>query len=122
MLKCCKNSYSICEDFVGCPEELIIKVPPGYPVEDIIIRIFKDGKIAYDVSATIDEGGFVIIYTDDLPDGFLNPYGSTYSIQFILYTSGGVYEFMVGGEVYDSINFGVIFGSPTSQHFVIDIF
>ena len=112
----------MCDDFIGCPESLLIKAPSGYPLEDIIIRAYKDGKQAYDISAVIDEGGFATIYTEDLPDGFINPYGSIYSIQFILFSSGEVYEFMIGGEVYDAIDFSVIFGETISQEFLIDIF
>lgn len=122
MLKCCKNSFAVCEDYIGCPESLLIKVPSGYPLEDIIIRVYKDGKIASDVSGVIDESGYVTIYSDDLPEGFINPYGATYSIQFILFTSGEVYEFMVDGGVYDGIDFEVISGSPIGSEFVIDIF
>jgi hypothetical protein len=122
MQKCCKNSFNICDDFVGCPEELFITVPTGYPEEDIIIRIYKNGKIAYDIEATIDEGGIAAIYADDLPDGFINPYGSTFSIQFVQYSNGEVYEFMVGGGQYDSLEFNVIFGQSTSQAFNINIF
>lgn len=122
MQKCCKNSFAVCEDFIGCPESLLIKVPNGYPLEDIIIRVYKDGKIATDVSAVIDEGGFATVYSEDLPDGYINPYGAIYSIQFILFSSGGVYEFMVDGSLYDAIDFEVIQGSPNSNQFVIDIF
>lgn len=122
MQKCCKNSFAVCEDFIGCPESLLIKVPNGYPLEDIIIRVYKDGKIATDVSGVIDEGGYVTVYTEDLPDGFINPYGATYSIQFIAFTSGTVYEFMVDGSVYDAIDFEVIAGNPIGSEFVIDIF
>lgn len=122
MLKCCKNSFAVCEDYIGCPDTLIVKVPSGYPLEDIIIRVYKDGKVGADVSTVIDEGGFVTIYSDDLPDGFINPYGATYSIQFILFSSGEVYEFMVDGGVYDGIDFEVIQGMALSQEFVINVF
>jgi hypothetical protein len=122
MQKCCKNSFAFCEDFIGCPEALIIKVPSGYPLEDIIVRVYKDGKVASDVSTVIDEGGFVTVYSEDLPDGFINPFGATYSIQFILFSSGSVYEFMVDGSVYDAIDFIGIAGEPLGQEFVIDIF
>jgi hypothetical protein len=122
MQKCCKNSFTICDDFIGCPEELFITVPTGYPDDDIIVRLYKNGKIAYDVLATIDEGGIAVIYTDDLPDGFINPYGATFAIQFIQTSNGGVYEFMAGGGQYDSIEFNVVFGESISQAFYINIF
>jgi hypothetical protein len=122
MQKCCKNSFNICDSYIGCPEALVITVPPGYPEEDIIIRVYKNAKVAYDVEATIDEGGAVSIYTDDLPDGFINPFGSTFSIQFVQYSNMSVYEFMVGGSLYDSIEFDVVFGTPISSNFIIDIF
>lgn len=122
MLKCCKNSFAFCEDFVGCPDAIIVKVPSGYPLEDIIVRVYKDGKVATDVSAVVDEGGFVTIYSEDLPTGFINPYGATYSIQFILFSSGSIYEFMIDGGVYDAIDFDGIAGTTLSQEFIIDIF
>jgi len=122
MQKCCKNSFAFCEDFIGCPTALIIKVPSGYPLEDIIIRVYKDGKVASDIGTTIDEGGFVTVYSVDLPDGFINPFGATYSIQFILFTSGSVYEFMVDGSVYDAIDFIGMPGDALAEEFFIDIF
>jgi hypothetical protein len=122
MQKCCKNSYSICNDFVGCPTGLIIKVPPGYPESDIIIRIFKNDKLAFNVEDSIDEGGFVLIDIEELPNGYINPYGATYTIQFMTYSTGEVYEFMVQGSVYDSIEFNLIQGTTTYTDFTIDIF
>lgn len=122
MQKCCKNSFQVCEEFLGCPEGLVIKVPPGYPSEDIIVRVYKNGKIGYEVEATIDEGGFVSIYDYDLPEGFLNPFGSTYSVQFVEYTTGEVYEFVIGQYEYDAIDFNLLFGESISQNFIIDIF
>lgn len=122
MQKCCKNSFNICDAYIGCPEALVITVPPDYPEEDIIIRIYKNGKIAYDIEATIDEGGAVSIYADDLPDGFINPFGSTFSIQFIQYSTLEVYEFVNVGGLYDSLEFSVDFGASFSQNFIIDIF
>lgn len=122
MLKCCKNSYTICDDFIGCPNELFITVPPGYPEQDIILRIYKNGKVAYDVEATIDEGGVVVVYSDDLPDGFINPFGATFAIQFIQYSTGTIYEFMNSGSQYDAIEFKVVFGASNSPNFIINIF
>ena len=122
MQKCCKNSFTICDSYVGCPEALIITVPFDYPEEDIIIRIYKNGKVAYDIEATIDEGGVVSIFSDDLPDGFINPFGSMFSIQFVQYSNGLVYEFMTSDGQFDSIEFSVVFGASSPQNFIIDIF
>jgi len=122
MQKCCKNSYSICDDFVGCPEGLLIRVPPGYPDADVIIRIFKNNKLSFEVEQIIDEIGFAFIQADEFPTGYINPFGATYSIQFITASTGEIYEFMVAGGVYDSIEFNLIQGTTTFPNFIIDIF
>jgi hypothetical protein len=122
MLKCCKNSFAICDEFIGCPESLVIKVPTEYPEESIIVRLYKNGKVAFDIEGEIDGGGFVTIPLEELPDGFVNPFGATYSIQFILFTTLKVFEFMVDGSLYDSVEFNLINGTSYSPNFIINIF
>ena len=122
MQKCCKNNFTICDDFVGCPGALLIRIPLFYTEGTVTIRIIKNGQVAQDVEGVVDEGGYVYIDAEDLPVGFLNPFGALYQIQFISDLNGSIIEFVIGGVVYDSIEISVIQGQAVDDTFIIDIF
>lgn len=126
MLRCCKNKYNYCDAFIGCPECILIRVPYGYVQETIIIRVIRNRDTAYEFEVSIDQDLFATICAigtlKNWPEGFINPYGSSYEIQFLDATTTGVIEFTMGGVTYDGINLPIIAGNAAQPNFIIDLF
>lgn len=126
MLKCCKNKYQYCDSFVGCPECIIIRVPYGYIQETIIIRVIKNNQSAWEFEVSIDENLFATICSagtlKNWPEGFVNPYGGSYEIQFLDATTTEVIEFTIGATTYDGIDLPLVPGSAAQPNFILDLF
>lgn len=120
MVNCCKNSYRICDSFVGCPAELIVKVPASYTGQSIVIRITK-GAASYDYNVSVEDGFATIDFTAYGPDGFINGYGSPLFELFMFDpTTQGIIELQPSGDPVTSVIFQVMAGASNSNQFIIN--
>jgi len=120
MENCCKNSYRICDKFIGCPLELKIKVPENYTEDSVFVKIYKGGvavEVLVDVAfgyATID------LLDDDFPEGFINGYGSPiYEVFLIDIETNQIIELQPSGSPVTSVIFEVMVGTSSQTQFVI---
>lgn len=120
MVNCCKNSYRICDSFVGCPEELLIKVPASYTELSVTIRIYK-GDTAVEVTKSV-VGGYATIFLDEeLPEGFINGYGSPiYEVFMFNPTTLEIVELQVSGDPVTSLIFQVTAGISSETQFKLE--
>lgn len=116
MQKCCKNSYQLCEPFVGCPQGLIIGVPPTYTDTEIFLRFYKNQNLCEVVSGTVDEYFNVFLQSTEFSEGFFNPYGGTYSVAFFDSSNNALIEFEINGTLYDAIDFSLIQGTAPQEY------
>jgi len=86
MQKCCKNRFTICEDFIGCPTDLFVVVPPNYTMSDIYMRVTKSSGVSFYCTSIVEEG-IAEIPIGDAPEGFFNPFGSQYLLEFFEYSA-----------------------------------
>lgn len=120
MVNCCKNSYRICEFFVGCPEELVIKIPASYTEQSVTIRITK-GDVAAEATMAVVGGYTTIDVVDALQEGFINGYGSPiYEVILINPTSGEVVELQASGDPVTSLIFQVMAGISSETQFKLE--
>jgi hypothetical protein len=109
MEKCCHNPYYDCERFLGCFIDLAVRVPDSYPDESITLRFSKwigkvlSARVTLNISA-----GWAIIDSESLPEGFLNPYGGAYTLEF-LDSNGIVFPFVAkDGKTYLKASFDIM--------------
>lgn len=120
MVNCCKNSYRICDSFVGCPQGLEVKVPISYSQPSIVIRIVKN-NVAMEVAADVEDGYAAIDLINDAPDGFINGHGSPMYELFLLDASTlEVIELQTTGDPVTSVIFQVIAGTSNTIIFKIE--
>ena len=120
MVNCCKNSFRICDAFVGCPLELVIKVPASYTEESVIIRVYK-GENAIEVTAPVVAGFATIDLLDDAPEGFINGYGSPiYEVFLFNPTTMEIVELQASGDPVASVIFEVKAGTTSQTQFLIN--
>lgn len=120
MVNCCKNSFRICDSFVGCPEELLIKIPASYTEPTINIRLYK-GENAIEVTTDVVAGYATIELLDDLPDGFINGYGSPiYEVFMFNPTTLEIVELQASGDPVTSLIFQVTAGSSSQTQFKLE--
>jgi hypothetical protein len=122
MQKCCKNRFTICEDYIGCPSELFVIVPPNYFLSDIYMRVTKSSGVSF-YCTSIVEDGIAEIPIGDAPEGFFNPFGSHYLLEFFEYSAEApLVEFSVNSQIYDGIEFGFSQGIGLTDIITINIF
>lgn len=120
MVNCCKNSFRICDSFVGCPLELLIKIPASYTEPTITIRIAK-GNVSIETSWVVSGGYATIDLEGYFPDGFINGYGSPiYELTLINPTSVDVVELQASGDPVTSVIFQVMAGISSETQFKIE--
>jgi hypothetical protein len=122
MQKCCKNRFTICEDYIGCPSELFVVVPPNYFLPDIYIRITKSSGVSFSFVSIVTDG-IAVINIADAPEGFFNPFGSQYLLEFFEPSPlAPLVEFSVNSQIYDGIEFGFSQGIGLTDIITINIF
>ena len=120
MVNCCKNSYRICESFVGCPEELLVKIPTSYTEEMVVVRIMK-GEVSFDYNVPVEDGFASINFTTYGPDGFINGYGSPiYELFLYNPTTMSIVELQQSGDPVTSVIFSVNAGTQNISQFTIN--
>ena len=120
MVNCCKNSYRICDSFVGCPVELLIKIPASYTEPYVTIRIFK-GESAVEQTLVV-AGGYATFDLDGYaPDGFINGYGSPiYEVFMFNPTTLEIVELQSSGDPVTSLIFQVMAGISSETQFNLE--
>lgn len=122
MQKCCKNRFTICEDFIGCPTDLFVVVPPNYTMSDIYMRVTKSSGVSFYCTSIVEEG-IAEIPIGDAPEGFFNPFGSQYLLEFFEYSAEApLVEFSVNSQIYDGIEFAFCQGFGLTSIITINIF
>jgi hypothetical protein len=120
MVNCCKNSFRICDSFVGCPVELLIKIPESYIEPTITIRIYK-GDSVVEVTKSVIDGYATIFLDEELPDGFINGYGSPiYEVFMFNPTTLEIVELQASGDPVTSLIFQVTAGTSLQNQFKLD--
>lgn len=120
MVNCCKNSFRICDAFVGCPVALEVKIPASYSQPSVVVRIYK-GEVAMEVTKDVIDGYATIDLLDDGPEGFINGYGSPIYELFLLDASTlDVIELQASGDPVTSLIFEVKAGTSNTIIFKLD--
>jgi hypothetical protein len=124
MAQCCTNCYKICEPFLSCPAGIFIKTPPSAFETGVYTNIVKPGvNVRVQQSLGIDPNGFVEVIMDELPEGFLNPYGGQYEISFTDLETGNIIEFVAkDGNTYTHIclTFMITYSSFEENNIIIN--
>lgn len=120
MVNCCKNSYRICDSFVGCPDELLIKIPASYTEPTITIRIYK-GENAIENTWVVSDGYALVDLEGYFPDGFINGYGSPiYEVFMFNPTTLEIVELQASGDPVTSLIFQVMAGVSSETQFKLE--
>lgn len=120
MVNCCKNSFRICDAFVGCPVALEVKIPASYSQPSVVIRIYK-GEVAMEVTKDVIDGYATIDLLDDGPDGFINGYGSPiYEVFMFNPTTLEIVELQASGDPVTSLIFQVTAGTSSQTQFKLE--
>ena len=84
MAQCCNDCFKVCEPLNSCPSAFFIFCPPDYTEPEILVNITKPGvNVRIQQLLSIDVEGFIDVDLAGLPEGFLNPWGGLYSIEFV---------------------------------------
>ena len=119
MANCCKNSFRLCEPFVGCPLELLVKIPASYLEATIVIRITK-GNVSFDCTKLVIDGFALIELLDNAPEGFMNGYGSPiYELVLLDQLTYEPIELQASGDPVTSVIFQVVAGTSSQNEFII---
>lgn len=104
MALCCNNCYPICQPLASCPSAVYVKVPIDYEGLSITVNINKPGvNIQGQQVLNVGEDGFVEVDLEALPEGFFNPWGGQYSINFADSAGQVIIFTAMDGKQYDSI-------------------
>ena len=84
MALCCNKCYPICLPLPSCPTAVYLYTPPGDFGRGLFVNIVKPGvNVQGQQLLSIAADGFVEIDLEGLPDGFFNPWGGEYVINYI---------------------------------------
>jgi len=119
LTNCCKSLFVICEGIPNCLTELTIKTPIISGVVNLRF-VDKFNKIFY-VTKNSDPSGNVIIASDDLPIGFLNPYADAIKL-FVLDNNSAQIPWVIDGTTYDAVAFTVSNTVLNSTSFTLNPF
>jgi hypothetical protein len=117
MENCCLNSYRICHPFVGCPTELIVKVPALYPETNIKVKITK-ANTTFETVVTIVTG-YATVDLSNGPEAFINGFASMYELMLINPANNELVELQSSGDPVVSIVFTVTPGISNNTQFLI---
>lgn len=118
MESCCLNSYRVCHPFVGCPVELVVKVPASYTEPTIRVRIVK-ANTSFEVTVDVDSGFATIDLINDAPDGFVNGFGAMYELMLIDPNTNELVQLQTTGDPVVSIVFTGVPGVSDQPQFLI---
>ena len=83
MAQCCNDCFKVCEPLNACPTAFYIQVPNDYTEPEILLNITKPGvNVRIQQLLTIDLDGFIDADLTAMPEGFLNPWGGSYTLSF----------------------------------------
>jgi hypothetical protein len=91
-------------------------------MSDIYMRVTKSSGVSFYCTSIVEEG-IAEIPIGDAPEGFFNPFGSQYLLEFFEYSAEApLVEFSVNSQIYDGIEFAFCQGFGLTSIITINIF
>ena len=114
MENCCKNSFTFCTPFIGCPKSVIVAIPASYTDEFITLRFFKGDAVGAEIEAEVING-FATVTADQFPTAFFNPFAGSYFGQYVDENTGQAITWAnMAGMSFDSFIFTLTPGTTTT--------